>query len=179
MSTATKKPAAKKPVAKKPAAKKPFFDPGLVGRDSAQNMQMAAKNIDRQMKKLASIDTRVLIAKDKLAELQELIQLKGEEFQEKNTAAAKRALENTRKRMSNHKDIMKTIREARAEAATMLKESKSIHKAYESIVNHLEKGKATALKEAKKAEISFMKKLHKVEAKMLKTADNIKKNIKR
>jgi len=161
-----------------------------VGNASAKNLKMASANIDRQMKKIASIDTRVLIAKDKLTELQEHIHEKRSEFQEKNTAAAKRALLNARKRMTNHKDLMSTIREKRAEAVKALKESEAIHKAYESVVEHLDKGRTTALnevkkaevrfmKEAKKAETAFMKKLHRVEEQMLKKADQIKKNFKK
>jgi len=175
---AAKKPVAKKPVAKKPAAKKkPVFDPAIVGSDSDKHLKKASDNIDRHMKKLASIDTRVLIAKDKLTEIQDLIHEKRMAFQKLNSAAAKRALMNARKKMENHKDFMTTIRETRAEAAKALKDHKSLHKTYESVVSHLEKGRLNAIKEAKKAEVAFMKKLHKVEAKMLKKAEEIKKMI--
>ncbi len=172
-----KKPVAKKPVAKKPVAKKPVFDPAVVGNNSDKHLKKASDNIDRHMKKLATIDTRVLIAKDKLTELQDLIHEKRMEFQKVNSAAAKRALINARKKMANHKDFMTTIREKRAEAAKALKDHKSLHKTYESVVSHLEKGRLNAIKEAKKAEVSFMKKLHKVEAKMLKKAEEIRKMI--
>jgi len=187
---AAKKPAAKKPAAKKPAAKKPAFNPNKVGTASTRNLKMASTNIDRQMKKIASIDTRVLIAKDKLTELQEHIHEKRLELQEKNTAATKRALDNARKRMKNHKDLMSTIKEKRAEAVKALKESEALHNAYQSVVDHLDKGRATALNEVKKAEVkfmneakkaetAFMKKLHKVEEQMLKKAEQLKKNFKK
>jgi len=183
---AARKPAAKKPAARKPAAKKAAFSPDKVGNASAQSVKAASAEIDRQMKKLASIDTRVLIAKDKLSELQEHIHHKRLEFQEKNTAAAKRALENARKKMSNHKDLMSSIREKRAEAVKALKESEALHNAYESVADHLEKGRTTAMseikkaeesfmKEAKKAEVNLMKKLHSVEEQMLKKANQLKK----
>jgi DNA repair exonuclease SbcCD ATPase subunit len=175
--TTAKKPAAKKPAAKKPAAKKPAFKPENVGKASAENLHSASKNIDKQMKKLATIDTRVLIAKDKLAELQGMIAEKREEFKELDSGSAKRALENARKKLNNHKDVMSSIRETRADIVQRLNDSKSIHKAYESAVKHLEKGKETAMREAKKAEVNFMKKLHKVEEKMLKKAAEIKKNL--
>ena len=129
------------------------------------------------MKKLASLDTRVLIAKDKLDEFQQLFHEKRLAFQEKNTAAANRALENARKKLSNHKDLMNTIREARTEAAKMLKNTKAIHRTYDTLVKHLEKSRILAIKEAKKAEIAFMRKLHKVENQMLKQAEKIKKKL--
>ncbi|MFT5451792.1 MAG: hypothetical protein ACI9N9_001278, partial [Enterobacterales bacterium] len=137
----------------------------------------SSMDIDRQMKKISALDSRVLIAKDKLEEFQQLLHVRRKNFQEKNTAAAKRALENARKKLSNHKDLMTSIRETRAEAASMLKDTKSIHSTYESVVNYLEKSRVSAMKEAKKAEVNFMKKLHKIEKQMLVKAEKLKKKI--
>jgi len=169
---AVKKPAIKKSVAKKPAAKKsavkkPLFDHDEVSRVSAKNLQAVAMDIDRQMKMLAKIDTRVLIAKDQLADFQEMIQEKISAIQKKNTG----------KQTENHKDIMTSIRETGDEVAKIIRDSKAIHETYASVVKHLEKGRLAAMKEAKKAEIAFMKKLHEVEVKMLKKVGEIKKNI--
>jgi hypothetical protein len=174
---AVKKAAPKKAVTKKSAPKKAAFNPDDVGQTSTKNLKASSMDIDRQMKKISALDSRVLIAKDKLEEFQELLHERRVTFQEKNTAAAKRALENARKKLSNHKDFMTSIRETRADAAKMLKDTKSIHSTYESVVNHLEKSRVSAIKEAKKAEISFMKKLHQIEKKMLKKAEQLKKKI--
>jgi len=174
---AAKKPAAKKPAAKKPAAKKkPKFNPEKVGADTTKNMKSAAKNIDRQMKKLASLDSRVLIAKDNLTELQKSIHIKRVEFQKKNTAAAKRAYDNLLKKIDNHNTLITSMKQTRAEIAAVLKDNKSMHNAYESVIKKIDKGRERAVVEAKKAEVLFMKNLHKIEAQMLKKAEEIKKN---
>ncbi len=167
--TTVKKTTVKKTTVKKPAVKKPSFDQDEVNRISAKNLQAVAMDIDRQMKLLAEIDTRVLIAKDQLADFQEMIQAKISNFQNKNAS----------KQTENHKDIMSSIRETRDEATKLIKDSKAIQDTYESVVNHLEKGRVVAMKEAKKAEIVFMKKLHEVEARMLKKAGEIKKEYKK
>jgi len=174
---AVKKAAPKKAATKKPAVKKASFNPDQVGQTSTANLKAASMDIDRQMKKISTLDSRVLIAKDKLEEFQNLLHERRLTFQEKNTAAAKRALDNARNKLTNHKDVMTSIRKTRAEAEKMLKDSKSIHRAYESVVKHLAKGRVTAMKEAQKAEISFMKKLHKVEKRMLDQAEKLKKKI--
>ena len=165
----SKKTAVKKIAVKKAAVKKPLFDHDEVSRISVKNLQAVAMDIDRQMKMLAEMDTRVLIAKDQLAEFQEMIHAKISTFQKKNTS----------KHTENHKDIMASIRETRDEAAKIIKDSKAIHETYELVVKHLEKGRVAAMRETKKAEIAFMKKLHEVETKMLKKASEIKKNIKK
>lgn len=166
--TSAKKTSVKKVAVKKPAVKEPLFNQDEVNRINAKNLQAVATDIDRQMKLLAEIDTRVLIAKDQLAEFQEMIQAKISNFQNKNVS----------KPAENHKDIMSSIRETRDEATKLIKDSKAIQDTYESVVKHLEKGRVVAMKEAKKAELAFMKKLHEVEARMLKKAGEIKKNIK-
>jgi hypothetical protein len=166
---AAKKTAAKKIAVKKPAVNKPSFDQDEVNRISAKNLQAVAMDIDRQMKLLAEIDTRVLIAKDQLAEFQEMIHAKISNFQNKSAG----------KQTENHKDIMSSIRETRDEATRLIKDSKAIQDTYESVVKHLEKGRVVAMKEAKKAELAFMKKLHEVEARMLKKAGEFKKNLKK
>jgi hypothetical protein len=164
--TASKKTAAKKKVAKKTVTKKivakkiparePSIDHDEVSRISAKNLETIAMDIDRQMKMLAEIDTRVLIAKDQLADFQERIQSRISAFQERNA----------KKHKGSHKDLMTSIRETRDEASKLIKDSKAIHDTYESAV-------------AKKAEIALVKKLHEVEVKMLKRAGEIKKNIKK
>ena len=165
--TAVKKTAVKKTVVKKAAARKPSLDHDEVSRISAKNLETIAMDIDRQMKMLAEIDTRVLIAKDQLADFQEMIQSRISTFQERNT----------KKHAGNHKDLMTSIRETRDEASKLIKDSKAIHDTYESAVKYFEKGRVSAMKEAKKAEVALVKKLHEVEAKMLKKAGEIKKNI--
>ena len=186
--SASKKPAAKKTVSKKTAARKkvvkkvavkktavkkavtskPSFDHEEVSMISAKNLETLAMDIDRQMKMLAEIDTRVIIAKDQLADFQEMIQAKISAFQDKSTT----------KPVGKHKDLMTAIRETRDEASKIIKDSKAINDTYESAVNYFEKGRVAALKEAKKAEIVLVKKLHEVEAKMLSKAIEIKKSMK-
>jgi len=172
--TAVKKPTTKKTVVKKPAAnkadiKKALFDHDEIVRLSEKNLQAVAMDIDRQMKMLAEMDTRVLIAKDQLADFQEMIYDKINAFQNKNAG----------KKTDSHKDIMTSIRETRDEAAKIIKESKALHETYDLVARNFEKGRVAAVKEMKKAEIVFMKKLHEVEAKVLKKAGEIKKNLKK
>ena len=171
--TAARKKAVKKAAVKKTAVKKavtsnPSIDHDEVSKISAKNLETLAMDIDRQMKMLAEIDTRVVIAKDQLADFQEMIQAKIGAFQERNT----------NKPPGNSRDLMTSIRETRDEASKIIKDSKAINDTYESAVKYFEKGRVAAMKEAKKAEIILVKKLHEVEAKMLKKAGEIKKNIK-
>jgi hypothetical protein len=164
---AVKKTAVKKTAVKKAVTSKPSLDHDEISEISAKNLEMLAMDIDRQMKMLAEIDTRVIIAKDQLADFQEMIQAKISAFQERNANEP----------AGSHKDLMTSIRETRDEASKMIKDSKAIHDTYESAVKFFEKGRVAALKEAKKAETVLVKKLHEVEAKMLKKAGEIKKNI--
>jgi len=166
---ARKKAVVKKTAVKKVVTRRPSLDHDEVSKISAKNLETMAMDIDRQMKMLAEIDTRVIIAKDQLADFQEVIQAKISAFQERNA----------NKPAGNHKDLMTSIRETRDEASKIIKDSKAIHDTYESAVKYFEKGRVAALKEAKKAEIVLVKKLHEVEAKMLKKAGEIKKNIKK
>ena len=166
--TATRKTAVKKAAVKKAVTSKTSLDHDEVSKISAKNLETLARDIDRQMKMLAEMDTRVLIAKDQLADFQEVIQAKINAFQERKA----------NKPAGHHKDLMTSIRETRDEASKIIKDSKAIHDTYESAVKYFEKGRVAAMKEAKKAEIILVKKLHEVEAKMLKKAGEIKKNIK-
>ena len=166
--TAVKKAGVKKTAVKKAVTRKPSLDHDEVSKISAKNLETLAMDIDRQMKMLSEIDTRVIIAKDQLADFQEMIQAKISAFQERNA----------NKPAGSHKDLMTSIRETRDEASKIIKDSKAIHDTYESAVKYFEKGRVAALKEAKKAEIVLVKKLHEVEAKMLKKAGEIKKNMK-
>ena len=167
--SASKKPAVKKPAAKKAVTNKPSLDHDEVSKISAKSLETLAMDIDRQMKMLAEIDTRVIIAKDQLADFQEMIQAKINTFQERNA----------NKPAGQHKDLMTSIRETRDEASKIIKDSKAINDTYESAVKYFEKGRVAALKEAKKAELILVKQLHKIEAQMLKKAGEIKKNIKK
>jgi hypothetical protein len=178
---AAKKPAAKKPAAKKPAAKKPAVEKPAeishehVGLSAKENMQQAADAIDKQMKTIANMDTRILIAMDKLSEIQERLHERSIEFQKKNTKAAKQAWENAKQALDKHHGIIDEIKHKRQQAMDALKEHKTLHETYETIVEQLEKGKKKAIIEARKAEASFMKQLHKIEEQMLKKAEQIKK----
>lgn len=163
-----KKAAVKKTAVKKTVSSKPSLDQDEVSKISAKNLETLAMDIDRQMKMLAEIDTRVIIAKDQLTDFQEMIQAKIKAFQERNV----------NKPADNHKDLMTSIRETRDEASKIIKDSKAIHDTYESAVKYFEKGRVSALKEAKKAEVVLVKKLHEIEAKMLKKAGEINKSIK-
>ena len=171
--SASKKSAARKTTAKKAAVKKtvsskPSLDHDEVSKISAKNLETLAMDIDRQMKMLAEVDTRVIIAKDQLADFQEMIQEKIKAFQEGDV----------NKPAGKHKDLMTSIRDTRDEASKVIKDSKAIHDTYESAVKYFEKGRVTALREAKKAEVALVKKLHEVEARMLKKAGGINKSIK-
>ena len=171
--SASKKSAARKTTAKKAAVKKtvsskPSLDHDEVSKISAKNLETLAMDIDRQMKMLAEVDTRVIIAKDQLADFQEMIQVKIKAFQEGDV----------NKPAGKHKDLMTSIRSTRDEASKIIKDSKAIHDTYESAVKYFEKGRVTALREAKKAEVVLVKKLHEVEARMLKRAGEINKSIK-
>jgi hypothetical protein len=171
--SASKKSAARKTTAKKTAVKKtvsskPSLDQDEVSKISEKNLETLAMDIDRQMKMLAEVDTRVIIAKDQLADFQEMIQVKIKAFQEGDV----------NKPVGKHKDLMTSIRDTRDEASKIIKDSKAIHDTYESAVKYFEKGRVTALREAKKAEVVLVKKLHEVEARMLKKAGEINKSIK-
>ena len=188
MSPTDKKPASKRPAVKKPASKKsaarkttakkaavkktvaskPSLDHDEVSKISAKNLETLAMDIDRQMKMLAEVDTRVIIAKDQLADFQGMIQAKIKAFQERDV----------NKPAGKHKDLMTSIRDTRDEASKIIKNSKAIHDTYESAVKYFEKGRVTALREAKKAEVVLVEKLHEVEARMLKKAGEINKSIK-
>ena len=166
--TVARKATVKKAAVKKTVPSKPSLDQDEVSKISAKNLETLAMDIDRQMKMLAEIDTRVIIAKDQLTDFQEMIQAKIKAFQERNV----------NKPAGNHKDLMTSIRETRDEASKIIKDSKAIHDTYESAVKYFEKGRVSALKEAKKAEVVLVKKLHEIEAKMLKKAGEINKSIK-
>ena len=167
--TATRKTAVKKTTVKKVVTSKPSLDDDEVSKISAKNLETLAMDIDRQMKMLAEIDTRVIIAKDQLADFQEMIHAKISAFQERKA----------NKPTEHRKDLMTSIRETRDEASKIIKDSKAIHDTYDSAVKYFDKGRVAAMKEAKKAEVVLVKKLHEIEAKMLKKAGDIKKNIKK
>jgi len=162
------KTAVKKTAVKKIASKQPLPSQDEVGRIGKENLQALATDIDRQMKMLAEMNTRVLIAKDQLADFQEKISAKIKAFQKKNAG----------KPAEIQKDIMAAIRETRDEAAKMIKDSKALHETYELVSRQFEKGRVTAAKELKKAEALFLEKFHVVEEKVLKKAGEIKKNLK-
>jgi len=165
---AVKKTAVKKTAVKKAAASKPDLGHGELSKIGSENLQAVAIDIDRQMKTFAEMDTRVLIAKDQLADFQEMIQAKISAFQNKHAS----------KQSESPTDMMKSIREARDEAAKFINESKAIHETYELLVKQLEKGRVAAVRETKKAETVFIKKFNEVETKLLKKANEIKDNIK-
>ena len=70
---------------------------------------------------------------------------------------------------------MDDIKQKREETVKSLKDNKTLHDTYESIVESLDKGRKKAAEEAKKAEVAFMKQLHRIEEQMLKKAEQIKK----
>ena len=156
------------PTDENPVVEQPEHDHDEVGRISEENLQAVAMDIDRQMKTLAEMDTRVLMAKEQLAEFQEMIQARMSAFQRKSTG----------ERTENHTDIMTSIRETRDEAAKFIRESKAINEAYELLVKQLEKGREAAIRETKKAEIVFKEKFHEVEKKISKKASEIRGNTK-
>jgi len=165
--TAVKKPAVKKTAAKKTAAKKTPVKQSAGGA-SEKDLKALAMDIDRQMKALAEMNTRVIIAKDQLEDFQELIAAKIKAFQQRSAADS----------AAGHKDVMTRMRETKDEAARMIKDSKALHETYETLARHFEKGRVAAVKEMKKAESTFLEKYHKVEARVLKKAEEIKKNMK-
>ena len=120
------------------------------------------------MKKLAEMDTRVLIAKDQLADFQEVLH-------EKMVAYQNRRAEHS---SESHADIMTSIREAKDEAAKYIRESEAINDAYEKLLKQLDKGRQAAKRETKKAEAVFKEKFHELETKLAKKASEIKENIK-
>ena len=162
------KTAVKKTEVRKTAVKRPLSSQDEVGRIGSANLQALATDIDRQMKMLAEMNTRVLIAKDQLADFQEMVAAKIKAFQQKNAG----------KPAEIQKDIMASIRETRAEATKMIKDSKALHETYALVSRQFEKGRVAAAKELKKAEAVFLEKLHVVEAKVIKKAGEIKKNLK-
>jgi len=180
--TATRKTTSKKTSARKAAAKKAPVKKmagGSVavkqsqaspaaGGASEKDLQALAMDIDRQMKVLAEMNTRVIIAKDQLADFQELIAEKIKTFQQRSAAD----------NAAGHKDVMTRMRETKDEAARMIKDSKALHETYETLARHFEKGRVAAAKEMKKAESAFLEKFHEVEAKVIKKAGEIKKNLK-
>jgi hypothetical protein len=163
-----KKATVGKTAVRKTAVKRPLSSQDEVGRIGNANLQALATDIDRQMKMLAEMNTRVLIAKDQLADFQEMVAAKIKAFQQKNAG----------KPAEIQKDIMASIRETRAEAAKMIKDSKALHETYALVSRQFEKGRVAAAKELKKAEAVFLEKLHVVEAKVIKKAADIKKNLK-
>jgi len=171
---AVKKTAASKTARKKAAVKKtPVKKTGAeslttAGGASEKDLQALAMDIDRQMKVLAEMNTRVIIAKDQLADFQELISEKIKTFQQRSDAES----------AAGHKDVMTRMRETKDEAARMIKDSKALHETYEKLATHFEKGRVAAVKEMKKAESAFLEKFHEVEARVIKKAGEIKKNLK-
>lgn len=166
--TTVKKTAVKKTAVRKTAVKRPLSSQAEVGRIGNASLQALATDIDRQMKMLAEMNTRVLIAKDQLADFQEMVAAKIKAFQQKNAG----------KPAEIQKDIMASIRETRAEAAKMITDSKALHETYALVSRQFEKGRVAAAKELKKAEAVFLEKLHVLEAKVMKKAGEIKKNLK-
>lgn len=177
-----KKTAGKKTTAKKAAAKKARVQKTTVGGalakqpaasqaaagPSEKDLQALAMDIDRQMKVLAEMNTRVIIAKDQLADFQEMIAEKIKAFQQSSAAES----------AAGHKDVMTRMRETKDEAAKMIKDSKALHETYETLARRFEKGRVAAVKEMKKAESAFLEKFHEVEARVIKKAGEIKKNLK-
>lgn len=164
--TAAKKAAVKKTVARKATARKTTAKKATAGGASEKDLQALSMDIDRQMKVLAEMNTRVIIAKDQLADFQELISEKIKTFQQRNTAHD----------TAGQKDIMTRIRLTKDEAARMVKDSKALHETYETLAKHFEKGRVAAAREMKKAETAFMEKYHEVEARVIKKAEEFKKN---
>jgi len=180
--SAARKTAAGKAAARKTTRKKaPVKKTAAAGADAKQSpasraaggasekdLQALAMDIDRQMKVLAEMNTRVIIAKDQLEDFQELIAAKIKTFQQRSAADS----------AAGHKDVMTRMRETKDEAARMIKDSKALHETYETLARHFEKGRVAAAKEMKKAESAFLEKFHEVEARVIKKAGEIKKNLK-
>jgi hypothetical protein len=175
--TAARKTTSKKTPARKAAAKKAPVKKttgGVVakqaqaGSASEKDLQALAMDIDRQMKILAEMNTRVIIAKDQLADFQEIISEKIKAFQARTDGES----------LTGQKDVLATLRQKKDEAARMFKDSKALHETYENLAKHFEKGRLTAATEMKKAEAAFLEKFRVVEEKVLKKAGEIKKNLK-
>lgn len=176
--TAARKTTAKKTPAKKAAGKKVTAGSAAVVQSppgkkvtaaaSEKDLQALAADIDRQMKILAEMNTRVIIAKDQLADFQEMISEKIKTFQTRSDGDGS----------TGQKDVLATLRQKKDEAARMFKDSRALHETYETLAKHFEKGRVTAAKEMKKAEAAFLEKFHVVEAKLAKKAEEIKKNLK-
>jgi len=175
--TAVRKTTSKKTTARKTAAKKASVKKttgGVVakqtqaGSASEKDLQALAMDIDRQMKILAEMNTRVIIAKDQLADFQEIISEKIKTFQTRTDGEG----------LTGQKDVLATLRQKKDEAARMFKDSKALHETYETLAKHFEKGRVTAAKEMKKAEAAFLEKFHVIEARLVKKAEEIKKNLK-
>lgn len=152
----------------KPAVEQPDYDHDEVSRISEENLHAVSVDIDRQMKELAEMNTQVLIAKDQLVDFQEMVQEKISAFQKKRADG----------QTDGHSDILRSIREAKDEAAKYIRESEAINDAYEKLVKQLEKGREAAKRETKKAEVVFKEKFHELETKLKHKADEIKENIK-
>ena len=150
-----------------PSAEQPKTEHEQTQSASDDHLQAIAADIDRQMKKLAEMNTRGIIAKDQLADLQELIQEKIHAFQEK------RVIDHG----EGHADILQSIRHAKDEAARHIKESEAINEAYDKLLKQLEKGREAALRESRKAEAAFKEKFHELEARLKQKADEFKKNV--
>jgi hypothetical protein len=153
---------------KQPTAEQPETDNSEAKKPSDDHLQAIAADIDRQMKKLAEMNTRVIIAKDQLADLQEFVQAKIADFQERRAAD----------HGEGHSDIMQSIRHAKDEAAKHIRESEAINEAYDKLLKQLERGREAALRESRKAEVVLKEKFHEVEEKLLKKAGEIKDTIK-
>ena len=152
----------------KPAVEQPDHDHEEVNKINEEHLHAVAMDIDRQMKELAEMNTRVLIAKDQLADFQELLQAKIHDFQEKRNAD----------HTEGHTDIMQSIRHAKDEAAKHIKESEAINDAYDKLLKQLEKGREAAKRESRKAEKAFKEKFHELEVKLKQKAGEFKENIK-
>ena len=153
---------------KKTTVEQTDIDQEEVKKINEEHLHAVAVDIDRQMKELAEMNTRVLIAKDQLADFQEVIQEKIRDFQEKrNTDHAE-----------GHTDILQSIRHAKDEAAKHIKESEAINDAYDKLLKQLEKGREAAKRESRKAEKAFKEKFHELEVKLKQKAGEFKENIK-
>jgi hypothetical protein len=152
---------------KTPAVERAARDHDEAGRTSEENLRAVAGDIDRQMKELAEMNTRVLIAKDQLADIQEMIQAKISAFQDKRAAG----------HAEGHTDIMQSIRHAKDEAARHIRESEAINEAYDKLLRQLEKGREAALRETHKAEAALKEKFHELEARLKQKADEFKRTV--
>jgi hypothetical protein len=151
---------------KEPTAEQPETDHGQAKKADDDHLHTIAADIDRQMKKLAEMNTRVIIAKDQLADMQEMIQAKISAFQEKRAATQE----------DGHNDILQSIRHAKDEAARHIRESEAINEAYDKLLKQLERGREATLRESRRAEAAFKEKFHELEAKLKQKADEFKKN---